>query len=80
MLKGFFFGFLGHERVRELDVPLVVHPLKWFFCLRGHESFHFVPCFLTFFGCFGLFMIGIIFLAWVPFRRKGYLCGIASDT
>jgi len=28
----------------ELDVPIVVHPLGWFFCLPGHGSIHFVPC------------------------------------
>ncbi len=30
-------------------VPLVVRPLRWFFCLLGHESFHFVPCIPPFF-------------------------------
>ncbi len=27
--------FLGQERVQELDVLLVVHPLRWFFGLLG---------------------------------------------
>ncbi len=30
-------------------VPFVVRPLRWFFCLLGHESFHFVPCIPPFF-------------------------------
>ncbi len=30
--------------VWELDVPIVVHPLGWFFCRLGHGSIHFVPC------------------------------------
>jgi hypothetical protein len=30
--------------VGELDVPFVVRPLRWFFCLDGCGSFHFVPC------------------------------------
>jgi hypothetical protein len=53
--------FSQHERVRELDVPFVVCPLRWFFNLLGHGSFHFVPVLedvFPFFGCFGLFMIG----------------------
>jgi len=34
----------GGER-ELLDVSLVVHPLlRWFFCLLGLGSFHFVPC------------------------------------
>jgi hypothetical protein len=43
--------------VQELDVPIVVCPLSWFFCLLRHGSFHFVPCISPFFGSFGLFMI-----------------------
>ncbi len=35
--------------VWELDVPFVVCPLRWFFRLLGHESFHFVPCIPPFF-------------------------------
>jgi hypothetical protein len=40
--------------VQELDVPIVVRPLSWFFCLLKHGSFHFVPCIPPFFGvhCF----------------------------
>ncbi len=36
--------------VSELDVPLKVCPLRWFFCLLGHGSFHFVPCIPPFLG------------------------------
>ncbi len=36
--------FSRQKGVRELDVPFVVHLLKWFFCLLGSGSFHFVPC------------------------------------
>jgi hypothetical protein len=54
----------------ELDVPLVVWPLKWFFCLLGCGSFHFFdPCIPSyFFGCFGLFIIGRVSPA---FQKKG---------
>ncbi len=45
------------EGVWELDVPFVVHPFRWFFCLLGRGSFRFVPCIPPFFGCFDLFMI-----------------------
>jgi len=45
------------EGVQELDVPLVVQPLRWFFCLLGCGSFPFVPCLPPYFGCFGLYMI-----------------------
>ncbi len=42
-------------------VPLVVNPLRWFFCLLGRGSFHFVPCIHSpFFGCFGFFFIGSV--------------------
>jgi hypothetical protein len=34
------------EGVQELDVPLVVRPLRWFFCLLGRGSFHCVSPFL----------------------------------
>jgi hypothetical protein len=30
--------------IQELDVPLVVHYLRWFICVLGHGSFRFVPC------------------------------------
>ncbi len=33
-------------KVWELDAPFVVRPLRWFFCLVGCGSFHFVPCIL----------------------------------
>ncbi len=39
-------------------MPLVVCPLRWFFCLLGRGSFHFVPCIPPLFGCFGLYLIG----------------------
>ncbi len=49
----------SHDRggVQELDITLVVHHLRWFFCLLGRGSFH---LFLVFplFLCFGLFFIG----------------------
>jgi hypothetical protein len=51
------------KHVRELDVPLVVCPFRWFFCLLGHGFFHFVPCIPPFFGCFVLFMIGKVSLS-----------------
>jgi hypothetical protein len=47
------------EVVQELDVPLVVRPLRWFICLLRHRSFYFVPCF-PIFGCFGQFMVGTV--------------------
>jgi len=34
--------------VQELDLSLVVHPPRWFICLLGSLSFHFVPCFSLF--------------------------------
>jgi hypothetical protein len=52
--------FFWHEGVWELDVPLVVCPLRWFICLFGCGSFHFVPCIPPFFEYFGLFMIGSV--------------------
>jgi len=47
--------------VRELDVPLVVCPLRWFFCLLGpYGSFHFVPSILPL-GGGGVFLF---FFVW----------------
>jgi len=37
-------------RVEEVDVPFVVRPLSWFFCLLGRGSFHFVPYIFPLFG------------------------------
>jgi len=35
----------------ELDVPFVVCPLRWFFCLLDSgQSFHFIPCIPPFLG------------------------------
>jgi len=56
-------GVTGTRWVWELDdVPLVVGPLRWFFCLLGHEWILSLCslCSLFFLGCFGfgLFMIG----------------------
>jgi hypothetical protein len=46
----FFICFSRPEGVRELDVPVVVCPLRWFFfCLLQCGSFHFVPCIPPFF-------------------------------
>ncbi len=45
---------------QELDVPLVVCPLRWFICLLGHESFHFVPCFPSLLGALVyLWLVGL---------------------
>jgi hypothetical protein len=30
----------------------VILPLRWFICLLGWRSFHFVPCFPFFWLCF----------------------------
>jgi hypothetical protein len=51
----------------QFDVPLVIRPLRWFFCLLGCGSFIFYLVF-PFFGCFGLFMIGRVSLS-VPFTK-----------
>ncbi len=49
----------GGREFRNLMFPLWFTLLGGFYCLPGHGSFHFVPCFsLLFLGCFGLFMIG----------------------
>jgi hypothetical protein len=37
--------------------PLWFALLGDFFCLLRHGSFHFVPCFPLFLGCFGLYLI-----------------------
>ncbi len=50
--------FLRQQGVQQLDVPLVFHPLGWFFCLLGCGSFHFVPFISPFLGALVLFMIG----------------------
>ncbi len=39
-------GEVGFE---NLISPCVVCSLRWFICLLGHGSFHFVPCFPPFF-------------------------------
>ncbi len=45
------------EGVRELDVPLMVSPLRWFFCLLGRWVLPFCSLYSPLFGCFGLYMI-----------------------
>jgi len=52
--------FLRQQGVQQLDVPLVFHPLGWFFCLLGCGSFHFVPFISPFLGALVLFMIGSV--------------------
>ncbi len=44
----------------NLMFPLSVGPLTWFICLLGCRSFHFCSSYSppSFFGCFGLFMVG----------------------
>jgi hypothetical protein len=62
---------LGHPPISSFDMllatrrgfknmmfPVVVHPLRWFLCLLGVKSFHFIPYIPPFLGCYGLFMIG----------------------
>ncbi len=71
----YFDMLLGTRGVWELDVPLVVCPLRWFFCLLRGGSFHFVPCFPPLFGCFGLFWIGRVHLL---FWFKSWLVGKQS--
>ncbi len=39
--------FLRQQGVQQLDVPLVVHPLGWFFCLLGCGSFHLIVPFIS---------------------------------
>jgi hypothetical protein len=41
----------------------MVHPLRWFFCLLGHGSFHFVPCFPPFLGTLVYLWLASFFLA-----------------
>jgi hypothetical protein len=46
---------LQQEGVSELDVPLVVCPLRWgSFVFLDVGSFHFVPCFPPFLGALGI--------------------------
>jgi hypothetical protein len=52
--------FSQQEGVQEFDVPFVVHLLRWFFCLFGHGSFHFVPCMPPFLGA-------LVFYDWQSF-------------
>jgi hypothetical protein len=47
--------FSQQEEVWELDVPLVVRPLRWFICLLG--SFILFLCF-PLFGVIWLFVVG----------------------
>jgi hypothetical protein len=42
--------FSQQEGVWELDVLFMVCLLKWFFCLLGRGSFHFVLCTHPFLG------------------------------
>jgi len=55
-----WYASCNRREFRNLMFPLWFTLLGGFYCLPGHGSFHFVPCFPPpfFFGCFGLFMIG----------------------
>jgi hypothetical protein len=74
----FFFWYVSCEeqRVWELDVALVVCPLRRFICLLGCGSFHFVLCFL-------LFWVLLLIYGWQGFIKRNdklptlfpYLCG-----
>ncbi len=55
-------SFSWHDRVLELDVSLVVHPLRWFFCLLGCESLY------------SLFLCALVYLWLVEFRQVGIRC------
>jgi hypothetical protein len=56
---------------RELDVSLVVHPLRWFFCLLGHGSLYSLSV-----TCFSLFMIDKVSSS----RHKVLLAPITSGS
>jgi hypothetical protein len=43
-------GFQQATNKQKVDVPLVVSLLRWFFCLLGGGSFHFVLCILPILG------------------------------
>ncbi len=57
------------DPVQELDVPLVVCPLRWFFCLLGRGSFHFVPCIHPFLGTLVYFWLAG-FHHWKPIHSS----------
>jgi hypothetical protein len=48
-------GFQQPTKKQKFDVPLVVRPLKWFFCWW---VLPFCSLYSPYFGCFGFFMIG----------------------
>jgi len=58
--QSYLICFSREEGVWELDVPLVVHLLRWFICLLGRGSFHFVPCIPPSFGLFGSFKVSTV--------------------
>ncbi len=60
LLVPYLICFLQREGVWEPEFPLLLTLDRWFFCLLGCGSFHFVPCIPPFFGCFGLFLIGSV--------------------
>jgi len=60
-------------RVWEFDVPLVVHPLRWFFCPFGRESFHFVSCIPPF------LLGGSIYLWLARFHHLQFSCLTSSQ-
>lgn len=46
---------------KNFDIPLVVHPLRWFICLLGRGSFHFLPT-----------QLGKALLNWQPVPTQNY--------
>jgi len=68
--------FLWLDGVCELDVPFVVHLLRWFFLSSSMLVLPFCSfLFIVFLGCFGLFMIG-----WVSSTRKLFLSQVTNWT
>jgi len=57
--------------IQELDVPLVVHYLRWFICVLGNGSFRFVPFIPPcLFECFGFFVIDKGFIIIFGYKLK----------
>ncbi len=53
-------SFLRQEGIQELDVPLLVRPSSVVFLSSWKWVLPFCSLYSTFFGCFGLFMIGTV--------------------
>jgi len=77
----FLLWYASHgRRVWEFDVPLVICPLRWVFCLLGHGSFYFVPFIPPFLVLWFIYDWQGFIIFWWLWRLKNQMQWIKRQT